>query len=443
MTGVVHDLTAHRERFAAAGDVLAGGVSATLRVNMAIGHPVYMERAEGPHLYDADGQRYIDCNLGNGAALLGHRHPAVEAAMIAAVQRGLLTGSESQEQPKLARRLAACIPSAEKSRFSTAGTEAPMLAVRIARAYTGRTKIVKFEGHFHGLYDAFMYNQRAPLATPDAPPTAESAGMIGSPAETIVLPWNDRERIERTLTARGHEIAAVICEPICYNSGCIPPQPGFLQLLRDLTRAHGVVLIFDEVLSGFRARIGGAQALYGVTPDLTTLAKALANGAPLSATVGSAAVMDAIRPGGAVHSGTYSGNLFGTLAALATLDVLDAPGVYDRLNADADWFYAELQDILNRAGLSARVQGIGARFGIFFSVDPDEPVYTYRQAAAHDSAAAARFIGAALRHGVYIHGYAAAFAPGHAGISLVHTRAVLADALDRCESAARDCMREA
>jgi glutamate-1-semialdehyde 2,1-aminomutase len=443
MTGVVHDLAAHQRRFAEAGDVLAGGVSASARINLAVGYPVYMERAEGPYLYDVDGQRYIDFNLSNGAALLGHRHPKVEAAMIAAIERGMLTGSEAPEHAELARRLAAVIPSAEKSRFSTAGTEAPMVAARVARAYTGRAKIVKFEGHFHGLSDTFMYNQRTPLATPDAPPTAESAGMIGNPGDTIVVPWNDTERLEQVLARQGDEIAAVICEPICYNSGCIPPKPGFLQFLRDVTRAHGIVLIFDEVLSGFRSCVGGVQELYGVTPDLTTLAKAIANGAPLSATVGSADVMGAIRPGGAVHSGTYSGNLFAVLAALATLDVLTEPGFYDGLNADAEWFYGELQATLSHAGVPARVQGIGARFGIFFGVDAKEPIYTYAQAASHDSVLAGRFMGAALRHGVYLHGYAASFAPGHAGTSLAHSRAVLGDALDRLGAAAQDCMREA
>jgi glutamate-1-semialdehyde 2,1-aminomutase len=438
MTGTMHNLAAHQERFARADAVLAGGVSATLRINMAIGHPIYMERADGPYLYDADGQRFIDFNLGNGAALLGHRHPAVQAAMIEAVERGLLTGSETEEHARLAEVLAACIPSAERSRFSTAGTEAPMLAVRVARAYTGRPRILKFEGHFHGLYDAFMYNQKVPLATPDAPPTAESAGMIGSPNDTLVLPWNDADRFVEVIEREGETIAAVICEPINYNAGCIPPAPGFLQLLRDVTRAHGIVLIFDEVLSGFRTGVGGAQAYYGVTPDMTTLAKALANGAPISATVGSAGVMGAIRPGGAVHSGTYSGNLFGVLASLATLGVLTQPETYETLNSNADWFYGELQGVFDRTGLPARVQGIGARFGLFFGVDPTVPIVTYAQAAAHDSALASRFIGAALAQGVYIHGYAAAYAPGHAGISLAHTRAVLADALERLEAAARE-----
>ncbi|MCA1669616.1 MAG: aminotransferase class III-fold pyridoxal phosphate-dependent enzyme [Thermomicrobia bacterium] len=437
MTGTMHDLTAHQQRFARADAVLAGGVSATLRINMAIGHPIYIARADGPYLFDADEQRFIDFNLGNGAALLGHRHPAVQAAMIEAVERGLLTGSETEEHARLAEALVACIPSAERARFSTAGTEAPMLAVRVARAHTGRRRIVKFEGHFHGLYDGFMYNQKVPLATPDAPPTAESAGMIGSADETIVLPWNDAARFVQRIERDGATIAAVICEPINYNSGCIPPAPGFLQLLREVTAAHGIVLIFDEVLSGFRTGIGGAQSYYGVTPDITTLAKALANGAPISATVGSAAVMGAIRPGGAVHSGTYSGNLFGVLAALATLKVLDEPETYPALNANAEWFYREMQGIFDRSHLPARVQGIGARFGLFFGVDPAMPITTYAQAAAHDPALAARFISAALAHGVYIHGYSAAYAPGHAGISLAHTRAVLADALTRLEAAAR------
>lgn len=436
MTGTMHDLAAHQQRFARADAVLAGGVSATLRINMAIGHPVYMERADGPYLYDADGQRFIDFNLGNGAALLGHRHPAVQAAMIEAVERGLLTGSETEEHARLAETLAQCIPSAERSRFSTAGTEAPMLAVRVARAYTGRPRIVKFEGHFHGLYDAFMYNQKVSLATPDAPPTAESAGMIGSPDDTLVLPWNDADRFVETVEREGETIAAVICEPINYNAGCIPPAPGFLELLRDVTKAHGIVLIFDEVLSGFRTGVGGAQAYYGVTPDMTTLAKALGNGAPISATVGGAAVMGAIRPGGAVHSGTYSGNLFGVLASLATLGVLRQPSTYDTLNANAEWFYRELQGIFDRTGLPARVQGIGARFGLYFGVDPAVPIVTYAQAAAHDSALAGRFISAALARGVYIHGYAAAYAPGHAGISLAHTRDILTDALERFEAAA-------
>jgi glutamate-1-semialdehyde 2,1-aminomutase len=434
MTGTIHNLAAHQRRFARADAVLAGGVSATARINMAIGHPIYMERADGPYLFDADGQRFIDFNLGNGAALLGHRHPAVQAAMIEAVERGMLTGSETEEHARLAEMLAACIPSAERSRFSTAGTEAPMLAVRVARAHTGRRRIVKFEGHFHGLYDAFMYNQKAPLATPDAPPTAESAGMIGSADDTIVLPWNDADRFVERIERDGESIAAVICEPINYNSGCIPPAPGFLHLLREVTAAHGIVLIFDEVLSGFRTGIGGAQAYYGVTPDMTTLAKALANGAPISATVGSAAVMGAIRPGGAVHSGTYSGNLFGVLASLATLGVLKQPQTYETLNSNADWFYRELQGIFDRANLPARIQGIGARFGLFFGVDPTVPIMTYAQAAAHDPALASRFIGAALAHGVYIHGYSAAYAPGHAGISLAHTRAVLSDALERLEA---------
>jgi len=431
---------AHARQFEQAGQVLAGGVSASLRVNFAVGHPVYMERADGPYLYDIAGREFIDLSLSNGAALLGHRHPALLSALDAVRERGFLSATETRDHARLAETLIELIPSAERVRFSTTGVEATMLATRVARALTGRPSIVKFEGHFHGLYDAFVYNQHAPLAGPDAEPTAESDGLIGAPGQTLVAPWNDREAVERLLDRHRDRIAAVICEPINYNAGCIPPAPGFLAFLRDVTAAHGIVLIFDEVLSGFRMGVGGAQAYYGVTPDLTTLAKALAGGVPLSATVGRADVMAPISGGRAAHSGTYSGHLLGVLAGLATLKVLAAPGTYERLNADADWFYGELQAAFDRVGFSARVQGIGARFGIYVGVDPDVPILTYAQAAAHDSALYNRFIGAALEHGVYVHSYGKTYAPGHAGISVVRTREVLAEVVARLSAAAADCV---
>ncbi|HET9014026.1 MAG TPA: aminotransferase class III-fold pyridoxal phosphate-dependent enzyme [Thermomicrobiaceae bacterium] len=439
MVGSEGSFAAHARQFEQARQVLAGGVSASLRVNHAVNHPVYMERADGPFLFDTSGRQFIDLSLSNGAAILGHRHPALLDALDAVRERGFLTATESPDHARLAETLVALIPSAERVRFSTTGVEATMLATRVARSLTGRPALVKFEGHFHGLYDAFMYNQHLPLAAPDAAPTPESAGLIGAPGQTVVLPWNDRAAVERALDEQGDRVAAVICEPINYNSGCIPPAPGFLQFLREATGARGIVLIFDEVLSGFRMGVGGAQAYYGVTPDISTLAKALAGGVPLSATVGSADAMAPVSAGRAAHSGTYSGHLLGVLAARATLDVLAAPGTYERLNADADWFYSELQAALNRAGLRARVQGIGARFGIYVGVDPDRPILTYAQASAHDSARYNRFIAAALARGVYIHSYGKTYAPGHAGISVVHTREVLAETLERLAAAAADC----
>jgi glutamate-1-semialdehyde 2,1-aminomutase len=440
MTDVAPRFGTHARQFAQASVVLAGGVSASLRVNHALGHPIYMDRGDGPYLFDTEGNRYVDLSLGNGAAILGHRHPALANALAEVGARGFLTASETVDHGALAASLVEFIPSAERVRFSTTGVEATLLAARIARALTGRPRILKFEGHFHGLFDAFMYHQRTPLADPDAPPTPEGAGLIGTPEQTLVLPWNDADRLERVLAREGGTIAAVICEPINYNSGCIPPAPDFLSLLREMTRQHGIVLIFDEVLSGFRMALGGAQEFYGVTPDLTTLAKALAGGVPFSATVGSADVMAAITTRGAVHSGTYSGHLLGVLAARATLAVLAEPGLYERCNAEADRFYGELQAIFDRVGLPARVQGIGLRFGIYFGVDPAEPILTFAQAAAHDNDLGNRFTAAALARGVYLHSYGRTYAPGHAGLSTVHTRAVLDDTLDRLAAAAADCL---
>jgi glutamate-1-semialdehyde 2,1-aminomutase len=426
----------HADRFAAAGSVLVGGVSASLRVNHALGHPVYMERGDGPYLYDVDGRRYIDLSLANGAAILGHRHPAIEAALNEVIRRGLLVASESPEHRDLAETLTRIIPSAERARFSTTGVEATILAVRIAKAVTGRPKIAKFEGHFHGLSDQFMYNQSTPLPQ-DGSSVAESAGLCVPPEHTLVLPWNDRAAVERLLEREGDAIAAVICEPINFNSGCILPEPGFLEFLREVTTARGIVLIFDEVLSGFRMGLGGVQEHYGVTPDLTTLAKALAGGATFSATVGRADLMDSIVKKPVSHSGTYSGHLMGVLAAQATLRTLEEPGTYERLNETANWFYGALQDVLNNAGLTARVQGVGARFGIYIGIDPSTTIYTFKQAATHDPVVYNRFVTAALERGVYIHSYGRRNAPGHAGISIVHDRSVLEDALDRLEGAAR------
>lgn len=425
----------HARRFEDAASVLVGGVSASLRVNHALGHPLYVERGDGPYLYDVDGRRYVDLSLANGSAILGHRHPALTGVLEQVIARGFLTASETPEHRAVAQTLVEIIPSAERVRFSTTGVEVTMLAVRLARAVTGRPRIVKFEGHFHGLYDAFMYNQASPLP-PDGSPQAESAGLLVSPEFVAVLPWNDPVALERLIEREADSIAAIICEPVNFNSGGIPPAPGFLELLREVTAAHGIVLVFDEVLSGFRMALGGAQAYYGVTPDVTTLAKALAGGVPFSAIAGRADLLDAITARPVAHSGTYSGHLLGLLAAGATLNELAQPGLYDRLNTDADWFYAELQQVFDRTGLPARVQGVGARFGLFFGVDPAVPILRYAQAAAHDPVLANRFIAAALERGVYLHSYGKRHAPGHAGISTVHDRAVLADTLERLDAAA-------
>ena len=415
--------------FEQAQQVLAAGVSAGMRVNPYLGKPLFIERGEGAYLYDVDGRRLIDFNLSNGAALLGHDHPAVKEAVIHGVELGIICAAETPFHEQLAARMVEIIPAAERVRFSSVGTEATVVALRVARAATGRSKYLKFDGHFHGLAEQWLFKRADPFDQ-SSPIVPSSDGVPAHLASDIVMaPWNDTDAFEAAMTAHGHELAAVICEPIHYNAGCIPPVSGFLELLRERTREHGVVLIFDEVLSGFRTSVGGVSATYGVTPDLTTHAKALANGLPLSSISGRADLMAELAPtGAAVHSGTYSGHLLSVLAALATLEILTAPGAYDDINARADRYYGQMQEIFDRNGIPVTVQGKGARFGIYFG--RTEPVTTWTDAFHHDHAMNQAFVRQCWERGVAFHGYTRQGPPGHAGFSVAHTDADLDESLN-------------
>ena len=415
--------------FEQAQNVLASGVSAGMRVNPYLGKPLYIEHGEGAYLYDVDGRRLIDFNMSNGAALLGHDHPDVKRAVQHGVELGIICAAETPFHEQLAARMVEIIPAAERVRFSSVGTEATVVALRVARAATGRSKYLKFDGHFHGLAEQWLFKRADPFDQ-SSPIVPSSDGVPAHLAGDIVMvPWNDPDAFETAMREHGDELAAVICEPIHYNAGCIPPSPGFLELLRERTREHCVVLIFDEVLSGFRTSAGGVSATYGVTPDLTTHAKALANGLPLSSISGRADLMAELVPtGAAVHSGTYSGHLLSVLAALATLDILAAPGAYDEINARADRFYRQMQDVFDRNGIPVTVQGKGARFGIYFG--RTEPVTTWTDAFHHDHAMNQAFVQQCWERGVAFHGYTRQGPPGHAGFSLAHTDADLDESLN-------------
>jgi len=414
---------------------LPGGVTAAARIHAALGRPFLAERAEGGRVWDVDGREYIDLNMSFGASLLGHGHPAVKAAVARASELGFMCGYETEYQTRLAERLAEVIPSAELVRFAGSGTETTWHALRTARVATGRSKVVKFEGHFHGFNDSLGYSfwPSAEQAGPaDAPRTVpESGGMPTAMADlTIVLPWNDAAALEAVFAAHGHEIAAVVMEPVNHDSGTILPLPGYLEAARELTRRHGAVLIFDEVLSGFRTQVGGAQAQYDVTPDMTTLGKTLGGGTALSAFVGSLDVMSAVAPlGRAVHSGTYNAHLIPIMAGLAFLDEATDPTFYPGLRALEATFYPELRAIFGRLDVPVLIQSNGARFSLLFGIDR-APV-RYRDILAHDTPTATRFYGLALEEGVYFH------ASWHHGFSAMHTRRDLDDALERIERAAR------
>jgi glutamate-1-semialdehyde 2,1-aminomutase len=421
--------------FASARQVMAGGVSASMRLSPYLDTPLYTGRGEGPYLFGLDGRRYIDFNLSNGATMLGHDHPVVKAALLEGVAAGVICSAETPHHAELAARIVEIIPAAERVRFSSVGSEVTLVALRIARAATGRTRYLKFDGHFHGLTEPWLFKREDPFSD-DVSTMPSSAGVPASMGDDVIMiPWNDADAFERVMTEQGDQLAAVFCEPIHYNAGCIPPAPGFLELLRQRTREHGVVLVFDEVLSGFRTALGGVSAETGIVPDLTTHAKAIANGLPLATVSGRADLMELLAPTGpVVHSGTYSGHFLSVLAALATLRELGAPGLYDRINADGDWFYGELQGIFDRAGVPARVQGRGSRFGIYFGFT--HPVTTWTDALGHDHGLNRAFVQGCVERGVYFHGFTRAGAPGHAGFSTAHTRADFEEALNVAEAVA-------
>jgi glutamate-1-semialdehyde 2,1-aminomutase len=418
-----------RDPFKRAQKVLAGGVSASMRLHPYLDRPVYLHHGDGAYVFDIDGTRLLDFNNSNGATMLGHKHPDVQKAMSQALNDGPVTAGESDDHIALAERLVKMIPSAEKVRYTSTGTEVTSIALRLARHVTRRQRFLKFEGHFHGLADSFLF-QASNTFHASARPKAVSGGVPETYAYDVeIVPWNDPDALDDVMRREGESIAAIICEPVWYNAGCVPPDDGFLEHLRQIADEYGSLLIFDEVLSGFRMAQGGAQEHYGVTPDLTTLAKALANGMPLAALAGKAEYMDLFAPTGPVaHSGTYSGHPLAVSAALATLDILSNPKTYEQLNSTANWFYEQLQETFDSANLPVRVQGLGARFGLYFG--REEPVRTSADATDNDHALNAQFVKGCLDRGIYFHAYRTSGAPGHSGITLSHDREQLAEALN-------------
>lgn len=421
-----------------ATEVMPGGVSATARRNAALGHPFYIARGAGALVYDLDGRDYVDLCCSHGASLLGHGHPATRAAVQHALELGAVCAAETEHQVSLARRLRDVSPCAEMARFSSSGTETMMHALRLVRTASGRDKFIKFEGHFHGYSDFLNFSWAPPISADPTTPHPESAGIPRDTAQhVIVVPFNDPNALRAAFAAHGAEVAALIMEPVNYDSGCILPEPGFLQLCRELCDAHGSLLFFDEVLTAFRAAAGGAQELYGVTADLAVLGKAFGAGMPISALVGKRSVMEHMRPLGSCEmSGTYLSHITAVLAAHAALDQYTSPGFYERIHAVADRFYAGFREIIAHSGVAVRLQHCGPRFGLYFGLPADVPVTNYRQAALQDHAQFLRFVRGCIERGVYVH------VSAHHGFSGVHTDADMDRALAAFEGALADVRRE-
>lgn len=425
------------ELFAAAQRYLPGGVSATARRNAALGHPFYISHGDGALVYDRDGKPYVDLCTSHGASLLGHNHPAITAAVQRALDLGIVCAAETEHQIALAKRLSEIVPCAEMARFSSSGTETMMHGLRLARAATGRDKIIKFEGHFHGYSDFLNFSWAPPLDKAGSErqpvPYPESAGIPSVAGDTlIVVPFNDPDALEAAFAAHGSEVAALVMEPINYDSGCIPPEPGFVQLCRALCDRYGALLFFDEVLTAFRVALGGAQQYLGVMPDLAVLGKAFGAGMPISALVGKRDVMMHLRPAGeAEMSGTYLAHLTAVLAASAALEAYSRPGFYEQLDARCEYFFGAFRQLIERSGVKVRLQHVGPRFGLYFGLDPHMPVTNYRQAAAQDRAQLLAFVRGCIERGAYFH------LAAHHGFSAAHTEADLDRALEAIEGVFR------
>ncbi len=424
--------TAVSERlFAASVRVLPGGVNSPVRAFRGVGGtPRFIARGEGPLLIDVDGNRYVDLVLSWGPLILGHVHPEVLAAIVDAAGRGTTYGAPTELEFRLAERVVATFPSIEMVRFVSSGTEAAMSVVRLARAATGRRAIVKFDGCYHGHADPLLAAAGSGVATLGLP---DSPGVTpATVADTLIVPFNDLAAVEAIFSRRGEEIAAVLVEPVAGNMGVVPPVPGFLPGLRALTRRYGTLLVFDEVMTGWRVHPRGAQVLYGIEPDLTCLGKVLGGGLPAAAYGGRRDLLEQIAPAGPVYqAGTLSGNPLAMAAGLATLDQLALPGVWDR----AESWARRVADAMGRraaeAGVPLTVQRVGTMLTPFFTADP---VRNYAEVRATDRAGYNAFFHTMLDGGVYLppSAFEAAFtSAAHGDAELAAVESALASAWQR------------
>lgn len=426
--------SSNRDLWERSSKVLPGGVCSSARFHSPLGYPFYISKAAGSKVFDLDGKDYVDLTLSFGATLVGHAHPNVVEGIKTALEMGIMCSYENEWQQRLAQRLSQIVPCIDMIRFTLTGTESTYYAVKLAREYTGRTTVVKFEGHFHGFNDYLAYNywpSREDMWPKTTPAVAALPEYLKQGFR--ILPFNDRERLERMFETEGDEIAAVILEPVNYNSGTIMPETGYLQYLRDLTARHDALLIFDEVLSGFRTGPGCMQEAFGVTPDLCILGKAIGGGTCLSAFGGTREVMEHVAPlGNAQHSGTYNGHIIEMMAANSFLDLILADGFYEDFIDRCNRFYEEVNGIFRRQRVAARAQGYGARFSLLFGPPSTRSLRNYADVVDNDMDVMQRFSRACLEHGVFLHPMR------HHGLSSAHSDADITRTLEAIEKATRE-----
>jgi len=386
--------------FEQAQKYIPGGVNSPVRAfNGVGGTPLFFKHAEGAYLFDEDDQRFVDYVGSWGPMILGHSDPRIKQALHAQVDLGIGYGAPTAIETEMAKKVCELVPSIDLVRMVNSGTEATMSAIRLARGYTGRDKIVKFEGCYHGHVDSLLVKAGSGALTLGVP---NSPGIPASLAEhTITLNYNDIDGVRETFKDIGDQVAAIIVEPVAGNMNCIPPVPGFLEGLREVCDEHGTVLIFDEVMTGFRVSLGGAQGLYGVTPDLTALGKVIGGGLPVGAFGGKREIMEHISPLGPVYqAGTLSGNPLAMTAGLTTLNAISEPGFHDALAAKTRKLTEGLKQAADEAGIPMTVQSAGAMFGLFFT--EAETVSSFEQVMACDAERFKQFFQGMLKEGIYL-----------------------------------------
>ncbi len=432
-------MSRNEEIFKEAEQYLVSGASAGQRYNGVLGMPLYMDHADGAYLYDVDGNRYIDFHGGSGAALFGHNHPKIKEAVEKSIERGFFMNYDTEDTVELAKLVREVFPSCEKIRLANTGSEATQGAIRLARGYTGRNLVLKFEGHFHGMHENIWFNHndvRAELGDGIVETVPDSQGFqLNAKDSVVVVKFNDLDALEAAVKKYKGQIACLIMEPISFNCGCLETRPGFLQNVRDICTRENILLIFDEVICGLRMRPGSAQKRFNVLPDLTTTAKAIGGGIPIALVGGKAEIMDHFSPkGSVVMSGTYTGALMSVMASVACFKIALEPGFYDHIEALGDKLFNGINGLFKKHGLKGHVRGVGARFAIYFGIENPDDDYDFRKVAAEfDRAADRKFVTEAVKNGLWFHDTSTKITPAHRALMSAHSMKDMEDTLERID----------